>query len=351
MFRLRAALSILALLILISAAAVPCWPQTRTPPTTDQSVTPPVSSPNVRTYFIRGTLRQSDTNLPADLVHLELSFYNGERAASGTTLHNGEFEFRDLKGGVYTLIAEADGYLPLRERIEVRNASKEGLLIYMRKAAEPLNAPLSPAVSAHFLALPQKAQQAYQKGMQRLYDNKDLKGGLEFFQRSVSAAPNCYEAYCEIGVIHAHLKQFADAENAFRKSIELSDGNFVRADVGLAGVLSNTGRYAEAEPVARKATELNPNMWEALLELARADVGLGHWDAAEKNALAARKINSSAAPLHLLLANIHIHKTDYQAASDDLETFLRIDPDGPQSPKARTTLDEIRKKLGSGNPL
>src|ERR1019366_7792371 len=161
MFRLRAALSILALLILISESAVPCWPQTRTPPTTDQSITPPVPSPNVRTYFIRGTLRKSDTDLPADLVHLELAFYNGERAASGTTLRNGEFEFRDLKGGVYTLIAEVDGYLPLRERVEVRNASKEGLMIYMRKAAEPLNDPLSPTVSAHFLALPQKAQQAY----------------------------------------------------------------------------------------------------------------------------------------------------------------------------------------------
>jgi tetratricopeptide (TPR) repeat protein len=91
-------------------------------------------------------------------------------------------------------------------------------------------------------------------------------------------------------------------------------------------------------------------MWEALLELARAEVGLGQWDAAEKNAVAARKINPSVAPLHMLLANIHIHKADYQAASDDLETYLRIDPDGPSSAKARTTLDEIRKKLAGGNP-
>jgi tetratricopeptide (TPR) repeat protein len=279
-----------------------------------------------------------------------LIFYNGEKAASGTTLANGEFEFQDLKSGIYFLTAELDGYLPVRERIEVRNSSKDELLIYVRKATEPLSDAPSPTVSAHFLALPQKAQQSYQKGLQRLYDKKDLRGALEFFQRAVSEAPDCYEAYCEIGVINAHLKKFADAESAYRKSVDLSSGSFVRADVGLAQVLSNTGRYVEAEPVARKAAELEPNMWEALLELARAEVGLGQWDAAEKNAVAARKINPSVAPLHMLLANIHIHKADYQAASDDLETYLRIDPDGPSSAKARSTLDEIRKKLASGNP-
>ena len=349
MFRPRTALSIIALLI---SAAVPSWAQTRFPPPPDQSANPTPTTPTVsRTFMIRGTLRQSDTNRPADLVHLELVFFNGEKAASGTTLANGEFEFHDLKGGVYFLTAEVDGYLPVRERIEIRNVSKDELMFYLRKANEPVNDAASPTVSAHFLALPQKAQQAYQKGLQRLYDKKDLKGALELFQRAVSEAPDCYEAFCEIGIINGHLKQFSDAENAFRKSIELSNANFIRADVGLAGILSNTGRYAEAEPLARKAAELDPNMWEALLELARAEVGLGQWDAAEKTALAARRINSSVAPLHMLLANIHIHRTDYQAASDDLESYLRIEPDGPSSAKARSTLDEIRKKLASNAPL
>ena len=346
MLRPRTALSILALLI---STAFPCWSQTRRPPTTDQATTAPPAPTVSRTYLIRGTLRKSDTNGPAELVHVELVFYNGEKAASGTTLPNGEFEFQEMKPGLYILTAEVDGYLPLRERIEVRNTSKDELMIYLRKTAEPLSEAPSPTVSAHFLALPQKAQQAYQKGLQRLYDKKDLKSALEYFQRAVSEAPDCYEAYCEIGVINAHLKNLTAAESAFRKSIDLSNANFIRADVGLAGLLSNTGKYAEAEPLARKAVELDPTMWEALLELARAEVGLGKWDAAEKTALAARKINSSVAPLHMLLANIHIHKADYQAASDDLESFLRIDPDGPQSAKARTTLDQVRRILAEGD--
>jgi Flp pilus assembly protein TadD len=344
MLRPRTALSLLALLI---AATIPCWSQTRVPPTTDQSVTPPVQPTVPRTYSIRGTLRKSDTNGPAGLVRLELTFYNGERAASGSTLSNGEFEFQDIKSGVYNLTAEVDGYEPIRERIEVRNSSKQELMIYLRKTVVPHNDALSPTVSAHFLALPQKAQEAYQKGMQRLYDKKDLKGGLEFFQRAVSEAPDCYEAYCEIGVIHAHWKEFADAEGAFRKSLELSHASFVRADVGLAEVLSNTGRYAEAEPIARKAVEIDSKMWEALMELARAEVGLGQWESAEKNALAAREINASVVPLHLILANIHIHKKDYQAAIDDLEASLRIDPDGPSSARARNTIDEVRKIMAS----
>ena len=343
MFRPRTALSIFALLI---SAAVPCFSQTRPPSTTDQSTAPPIPPPIPRTYSIRGTLRKSDTNAPAELIRIELTFPSGANAASGTTLANGEFEILGLRNGVYNLTAEVDGYLPAHERVEVRNASKEGLIIYVRKTAGPGDE-LSPMVSAHFLALPHKAQDDYQKGMRFLYDKKDLKRGLESFQRAVSEAPDCYEAYSEIGAINAHLQKFVDAEIAFRKSMELSNASFVRADVGLAGVLSNTGRFAEAKPVAGKAVELNPSMSEALLELARAEVGLGEWGAAEKNALAARKVNPSVAPLQMLLANIHIHGADYEAAVDDLEAYLRIDPDSPQSAKAKSTLDQVRKILAN----
>ncbi len=346
MFRPRTALSIFALLI---SATAPCFSQTRVPPNTNQSA-PPIPPPAPRTYSIRGTLRKSDTNAPAELVRIELTFQNGTSAASGTTLSNGEFEIQGLRNGVYDLTAEVDGYLPAHERIEVRNDSKEGLIIYVRKTAGPGDE-LSPTVSAHFLALPHKAQDAYQKGMRLTYDKKDLKRGLEFFQRAVSEAPDCYEAYFEIGAINAHLKKFVDAESAFRKSIDLSSASFIRADVGLAGVLSNTGRYAEAKPIAQKAVDLDPNMCEALLELARAEVGLGEWDAAEKNALAARRVNSSVAPLHMLLANIHIHKSEYDAAIEDLEAYLRLDPNSPQSAQARTTLDQLRRILaGSKTP-
>lgn len=344
MARPRVAVSILLFLIL---GALPCWAQARRAPPTDQSTTPPVPPPFVHTYSIRGTLLMGDTNQPAGIIKLDLAFYNGELATSGFTKSNGEFEFLDLKPGSYNIIAEVDGYQPIRERIDVRGSSKDGLTIYLRKPAEAKANPLSPTVSAHFLALPQKAQEAYQKGIQRLYEKKDLPGSLELFQRAIKEAPDCYEAYREVGVIHAHLKQFADAESAFRKSIELSHESFVQANIGLAEVLSNTGRYGEAEPVAKTAVGLQPDMWEALMELAHAQVGLGKWDAAEKNALAARKLNASAAPLHLVLANIHIHKADYQSATEDLETYLRIQPDGPSSEKARSTLDQVRKTLAN----
>jgi Tfp pilus assembly protein PilF len=344
MARPRVEILILAFLIL---GVLPSRAQRRLPPSADQSTTPPVPPPVVRTYSIRGILRVSETNQPAGMIKLDLAFYNGEVATSEFTKSNGEFEFLDLKPGSYNLIAEVDGYQPIRERIDVRGTSKDGLTIFLRKHAEVRSGPSSPTVSAHFLSLPQKAQDAYQKGIQRLYEKKDLVESLKLFQFAISEAPDCYEAYREVGVIHAHLKQFADAESAFRKSIELSHESFAQAYVGLAEVLSNTGRYGEAEPVANRAVELQPDMWEDLMELARAQMGLGKLGEAEKNALAARKLNVSAAPLHLLLANIHIHKADYQSAAEDLETYLRIQPDGPSSEKARSTLDEVRKTLAT----
>jgi len=58
----------------------------------------------------------------------------------------------------------------------------------------------------------------------------------------------------------------------------------------LASLFSKGQKFAEAEPLARKAVELNTNSWEANSELARALVGLGRAAEAETSALAASKL-------------------------------------------------------------
>jgi hypothetical protein len=55
------------------------------------------------------------------------------------------------------------------------------------------------AVSVHELSIPDKAREAYNKGI-RQADADDWAGGVPNFQRAIKSFPAYYEAYCGVGV-------------------------------------------------------------------------------------------------------------------------------------------------------
>ncbi len=284
------------------------------------------------------------------MVRVDLKRFTGETVQTSFTRSNGEFEFVGLNNGVYQVVIELERYEPVRENVEIQNGSKMGIMIFLRKPVEIHAAAQGPSISAHQLSLPHKAQDAYQKAMQRLYDKNDAKGSLSLFKKAIAEAADFFEAYYQMGVAYAHLEQTGDAEAAFRKSVQISEGRFALSEVGLAALLSNNSRFAEAGPAAQRGVELDPMAWQAHFELARALAGQNQWDTAEKSAIEARKLNAEVAPLYLLLANIHIHKQNYPALIEDLETYLRIEPNGPSSAQARSTIEQVRKTMAQAKP-
>jgi hypothetical protein len=332
--------AIISLIVLLCSGSLPCWPQTR-----PSATAPP---PTVAaTFSIRGNVRNNETNQPMEMVRVDLRLFTGEIVAMGFTRSNGEFEFQGLRNGMYYLIVEVNGFDPIRENIEIQNFSRPGVMVFLKKIADVRKPTMGPAVSSHVLSLSQKTQDAYQKGLERLYDKNDAQGSLQFFERAIAEASTCYEAYYEVGVAHARMGQTDEAVSAFTKSVEVSQGRFARAHIGLAAVLSNNSKYAEAEPSARRAVELDATQWEALFELARAQAGLNRWPEAEKSARATLQLNPKAAAVYLLLANVHIHKPDYPALIEDLEAYLKIEPQGASATQAHSTIDQVRRLMAS----
>jgi hypothetical protein len=108
--------------------------------------------------------------------------------------------------------------------------------------------PLSRAqnvVSARELSIPPKAHQAFQKGIERL-ERDDAAGGLPHFQRAVAELSTYYEAYFEIGTADLRLGRTADAEQALRKSIELSGGQYAEPLFALGATLIKEENNSES---------------------------------------------------------------------------------------------------------
>ncbi len=327
-----AVLSGLAVLLLFPQ---PSWSQGRVPGRDTTS----------RTLLIRGTLRNNDTSQPMENIKVDLKKLTGEVVSTAFTRTNGEFEFAGLSSGVYYLVVEEKGYEPLRESVELLGAPRWGVQLFLRRPLEFGKSAAGTTVSARELSIPRKAHEAMEKGLNRLHEKNDFKGSLPFFQRAVAELPTYYEAYYELGVAYLRLGQQAEAEQALRKSIEISENTYFPALVDLAAMLSNAQRFAEAEPVARRSLELDTNPWQGHFQLARALVGLNRVEAAEKSGLEARTRKPDFAQLHLLLANIHIRQRAYPALLEDLDSYLRLEPNGAMSAQARDMREKIRTNL------
>jgi tetratricopeptide (TPR) repeat protein len=199
-------------------------------------------------------------------------------------------------------------------------------------------------VSVRELSIPDKARRAFQKGAERIAA-KDWAGSISEFEKAIKAFGDLYEAYYKIGIARLELQQSEAAEAAFRKAIELSEGNYAPPFFALGLVLSNAGQHQDAEAAARAGLQLAPMDAAGHFTMAWVLYTAQRTSEAEESAREAVRRSPNFAMAHLLLAQIHRQQNKLAAMVEDLNTFLRLDPDGPRSSGARVALEKAERTL------
>ena len=308
--------------------------------------TPGIGNPQPRTYTVSGSVSDADSHNRIDNVRVDLRAFTGGTVATTFTSGNGNFTFSNIASGTYQLVVEQMGYQPFMQEVDIEGPLY-GLAIDLRSKPSTGNAIHGPAtVSQRELSIPQKAHDSMQKGLELLYKKSDYAGSIKQFERATQAFPDYYEAYTQMGVAYLHMNNAADAEQSFRRSMDLSKEKYADAYFWLASMQSDKENFAEAEPLARKSVALDPNSWQANSELARALIGLNRPAEAEKSAQAALKLRPDNALLYLILANAHSQLQNNQALLDDLDNYLKLAPKGQFADQARKQQKELQQALG-----
>jgi tetratricopeptide (TPR) repeat protein len=203
---------------------------------------------------------------------------------------------------------------------------------------------LAPTVSVHELQIPEKARDAYNKGIQR-FAREDWAGSIVEFQRAIAAYPDFYEAYYKIGLANLELRLSEAAEAAFRKSMELSEGRFAPALFGLGLTLGDDKQFDDALAFIRTGLSLDPTSARGNFTLAWVLYTADRVAEAEKSARQAVLYNPDFAMAHLLLAQIHRRQNNTAAMIEDLNAYLRLEPDSPRSAGVRAVRDEAARAL------
>ncbi len=290
---------------------------------------------------IFGTLRDAETNQGVENVLVKLRRFTGSTADSVFTNSNGDFTFNDVARGIYNLNIQHTGYQGIEQQISF-TGSVVSLELKLHRIDRDGAVSGGASVSVRELSIPRKAHDAMQKGLKLLHIESDYERSLTQFQRAIKEYPDYYEAYAQMGMAHMNLGDTASSERMLRKSIALSDEQYVDAYYMLASLCTDGQRFAEAEPLARMAIELNANGWQGYFELARALYGLNNLADAQANATIAAELQPDHAQTYLVLANIHGRLHDYQELVNDLNAYLKLAPSEGPAEQVRETRDKVR---------
>jgi len=291
-----------------------------------------------------------ENNKPADHVTVELHSTSGSMLAPATTSASGGFEFYDLASSSYALAINQLGYEPIEITVDLSLTSSHGITIYLKPlASKSPSAASHSTVSTHELSMPQRARDLMESGRKKLHD-KDAQGALDDFQQATSTAPDYYEAHYQMALAYLTIGKPEDAEKSFRKSIEVSGDKYGEADVGLGKVLLDKGNSVEAEKTLRHGVELSPNSAHGFYELGRAQLNNKEIPEAEKSAEQARSLAPDTLAVYRLLANIHLHEKKLSALLQDLDAYIKLDPDSAAGTRAKQMRDEVQQKIAAQKP-
>jgi tetratricopeptide (TPR) repeat protein len=281
------------------------------------------------------------------LSHVEVTLRgaSGVMQAQVLTNESGRFDFSSLARGNYQLEARMNGYEPYSSAISVGGGETRGMTIYLKRSTANQETPNGSTVSAHELSMPRKARDLMYSGKQKIYYGKNLDGGLKDFQDAVAIAPDYYEAYYQIGMTYLELAKRDDAENNFRKSMELSKDTYGEPVIGMGTILLDKTDNAGGEKMIRRGLELSPNFWLGYYELGRACLAENQLAEANKAGEQARSLMPNAAIIYRLLANVHMREKDYPALLADIDAYLKIDPNSPAGAHAKEMRAEVIQKI------
>ncbi len=301
---------------------------------------------NERSFSITGNVYFEDISHPASNVAIQLQGGEGAELSDGVSSDGGYFEFRRLRPGSYTLSIDLAGYERVSLSVDASMQFARGLQIVLHATQDSKAPGGANSVSAHELSMPAKARDMMASGRTKLYQTKDANAALADFRQAVEIAPQFYEAEYQVAMAQLTLGQRDDASASFQKSIDISEGKYGEAYVGLATLLLDRGDLSGGEKAVRRGLELSPDFWLGSYELGRAELYQGHIADAEKSAEQARSLAPTAPVVYRLLANIHIQKKDYRAAQADIDAYIKLDPDSPAGVRAKQLRDELSKKIG-----
>ncbi|MDH5641953.1 MAG: tetratricopeptide repeat protein, partial [Nitrospira sp.] len=173
-------------------------------------------------------------------------------------------------------------------------------------------------------ALPNEPMGPYQLGLVSRYERNDAKA-LAFFEEALKRRPSAIEPITQIASIKLAQGKSDEARKRVEQQLEQAPQSALLHNL-LGQLSANAKNYVQAEEEYRKAIELDSGMFQAYLNLAGVYLRLGKQDQATKEYEAVLAKDANSIQAHMMLGMIHESKQEFDKAQARYETILKLNP-------------------------
>ncbi len=214
-----------------------------------------------------------------------------------------------------------------------------------RKRREELSSSTD-SVSQLDLVAPKQARQEYDKGLQLLMQSR-LNEGVQHLTKSISLYPNFVAAHTALGSAYLDLGENELARTEFAQAVSLDDHlpysymNLARAELALQN-------YPAAEESIKKASSIAPLDLHLLTALAYTQLLNHHYDAVIDTVHQVHgRDHDGAAIVHYFGAAAWQAQNNPQESRGEFQALFEEDPKSPAAEQARRTMAQAAE---AGNP-
>ncbi len=287
---------------------------------------------------------------PVSDIYVELQNENYSTISKMRTDPTGRFSFTGVPGGHYNIkvLTTGTNYLEHTEGIDLVNVVRGGSDavyrdIYLEIDKRKVNSGVAGITDVVFVQeVPEEARKLYKKGLK---DINDGDKGFNEIEQALKVFPEYYDALNTLGCQYVARKDYQKSLAYLIRSIDVNQRSF-SSFYALAYACYELNHRPEALEAARAATILQPNSVNAQLlygTLLRLD---GSYEKAEKALLEAKKLSKdrSVPEIHWQLALLYNKLGRNKEAADELEVYLKLQPDAPNKKEIQDLADKLRKQ-------
>ena len=263
-----------------------------------------------------------------------------------TTNQNGNFAFRGLPSGSYTITIDKEAdYKPVSQSVDIiqfRGAPAQTYTLNIRLEFKERTEVKPVVVNAEFLNVPKKALDHYNNALE-LAKKDDRSGAIAELKLAIAEYPSFTQAFNELGVQYLRSNKLEDADAAFQSALKITPDSFpALMNRGIANVMMK--RYGEAVPLLRKALKSHEQSAVGHYFLGQALANLGLFDEAEKELVASLELGKEEMKeAHRILAIIYSSRGDKKRAAEELEAYLKLAPNTPDAEKLKDQIRRLRE--------
>jgi tetratricopeptide (TPR) repeat protein len=185
-----------------------------------------------------------------------------------------------------------------------------------------------------------EAQELAQGALEALRAGRDAEA-VKMFSDILATTPTCGDCQYNLGVAHSNLKQYAEAEAAFRKAIEIAPT--AAAYTGLANLYNAQQKFDLAAEAGAKAASMGGggNNAEALYNQGVILWNAGNFAEARDQFQSAIAADASMAMAHYQLGMANLNLGQIPEARKAFEGYLAAEPNGPKAAEVKVFLEQL----------